>query len=318
MASRRKLGNSCIEVAPLMFGGNVFGWTIDEPTSFQILDAYRDAGFDFIDTADVYARWKEGNQAANRRRLSATGQRAGAVADRMIIATKLGIDMGPDMKGLSAKYMVSAVEASLRRLQTSYIDLYQAHRDDPDTPLEETLTAFDQLIKQGKVRVIGASNYAGDRLEQALQVSRNKGLARYESLQPHYNLYDRADYESTMEPVILKHNVGVIPYFSLAKGFLSGKYRSDTDLSKSPRGGGIKDYLNPRGYRVLAALNSVSERMNATPARVALAWLIARPGITAPIASATSIVQLDDLIAATRLELDASSIKELNEASAPT
>ena len=237
--------------------------------------------------------------------------------DKVIIATKLGIEMGPEMKGLSQKYIVSAVEASLKRLKTSYIDLYQSHRDDADTPLEETLAAYDKLIRQGKVRFIGASNYAGDRLEAALQVSLDKGISRYESLQPHYNLYDRADYEQSLEKVALDNNLGVIPYFSLAIGFLTGKYRSEADFSKSPRGGGAKKYLNERGLKILGALDSVSARLEANPAQVALAWLIARPSITAPIASATTIEQLDDLIASTRLELDDAAISELNEASSP-
>jgi aryl-alcohol dehydrogenase-like predicted oxidoreductase len=316
MASKRKLGNSEIEVAPLMFGGNIFGWTVDEPTSFTLLDAFVDAGFDFIDTADVYSRWKDGNVGGESESIIGNWILSRGNRDKVIIATKLGIEMGPDMKGLSQKYIVTAVEASLKRLKTTYIDLYQSHRDDTDTPLEETLAAYDKLMQAGKVRVIGASNYTGDRLEAALQVSLNKGIARYESLQPHYNLYDRADYEQNLEPVILKHNLGVIPYFSLASGFLTGKYRSEEDLSKSARGGGVKKYLNERGFKILAALDRVSARFDATPAQVALAWLIARPGLTAPIASATTVEQLDDLVASTRLDLDEAAITELNEASA--
>jgi aryl-alcohol dehydrogenase-like predicted oxidoreductase len=317
MASKRKLGNSSIEVEPLMFGGNIFGWTVDEPTSFTLLDAFVDAGFDFIDTADVYSRWKDGNEGGESEAIIGNWIRSRGNRDKVIIATKLGIEMGPDMKGLSQKYIMTAVEASLKRLKTTYIDLYQSHRDDPDTPLDETLAAYNKLMQQGKVRVIGASNYTGDRLEAALKVSLDKGIARYECLQPHYNMYDRADYEQNLEPVVLEHNLGVIPYFSLASGFLTGKYRSEADLTKSARGGGAKKYLNERGFKILAALDSVSARFDANPAQVALAWLIARPSITAPIASATTIEQLNDLIASTRLELDDAAITELNEASAP-
>jgi len=317
MASKRKLGNSTIEVEPLMFGGNIFGWTVDEPTSFLLLDAFVDAGFDFIDTADVYSRWKDGNQGGESESIIGNWIMSRGNRDKVIIATKLGIEMGPDMKGLSQKYIVSAVEASLKRLRTSYIDLYQSHRDDADTPLDETLEAYNKLIQQGKVRFIGASNYTGDRLEEALKVSLDKGIPRYESLQPHYNLYDRGDYERNLEPVALKYNLGVIPYFSLASGFLTGKYRSEADLFKSARGGGAKKYLNERGFKILAALDSVSARLEANPAQVALAWLIARPSITAPIASATTAEQLEDLIASTRLELDETAITQLNEASAP-
>ncbi len=315
MASKRKLGNSTIEVAPLMFGGNIFGWTVDEQTSFRLLDAFVDAGFDFIDTADVYSRWKDGNEGGESEAIIGNWIRSRGNRDKVIIATKLGIEMGPDMKGLSQKYIASAVETSLKRLKTSYIDLYQSHRDDADTPLEETLAAYDKLIQEGKVRFIGASNYSGERLEAALKVSLDKGISRYESLQPHYNLYDREDYEKNLEQVAINNNLGVIPYFSLASGFLTGKYRSEADFSKSPRGAGAKKYLNERGLRILAALDSVSARFEANPARVALAWLIARPSITAPIASATTIEQLDDLTAATRLDLDEAAIKELNKAS---
>lgn len=316
MVPKRKLGNSTIEVAPLMFGGNIFGWTVDEPTSFVLLDAFVDAGFDFIDTADIYSRWKDGNEGGESESIIGNWVRSRGNRDKVIIATKLGIEMGPGMKGLSKEYIVSAAEASLSRLKTTYIDLYQSHTDDSETPLEETLGAFDQLIQQGKVRVIGASNYKGDRLKQALKVSLDGGLSRYESLQPHYNLYDRADYEQNLEPVVLENNLGVIPYFSLASGFLTGKYRSEADLSKSARGGGAKKYLNERGFKILAALDSVAARLNATPAQVSLAWLIARPSITAPIASATTLEQLKDLVASTQLELDDSAISELNEASA--
>ncbi|HKP13276.1 MAG TPA: aldo/keto reductase, partial [Blastocatellia bacterium] len=301
---KRRLGNSGLEIAPLAFGGNVFGWTADEPTSFNLLDAFVEAGLNLIDTADVYSRWVPGNQGGESETVIGNWLRRSGKRDRVIIATKAGMEMAPDRKGLSKAHITRSVEDSLRRLQIDTIDLYQAHQDDPDTPLEETLDAFARLIEQGKVRAIGASNYTAARLAEALAVSREHGLPRYESLQPNYNLYDRADYERELEPFCLENGLGVISYFSLAKGFLSGKYRSEADLSKSPRGQGVKRYLDERGFRVLRALDEVAEQYRSTPARVALAWLIARPSITAPIASATSLEQLDDLIEATRLELD--------------
>lgn len=313
---KRRLGNSELTVAPLAFGGNVFGWTADEPTSFSLLDGFVDAGFDLIDTADVYSRWVPGNQGGESETIIGKWLKQSGKRDRVVIATKVGMDMGDGRKGLAGPYILRAVEDSLRRLQTDYIDLYQSHVDDPDTPLEETLEAFAQLIAQGKVRAIGASNYNGARLSQALAVSRERGYPGYQSLQPNYNLYDRADYEANLEPVCLEHGIGVISYFSLAKGFLSGKYRSEADLSKSPRGQGVKGYLNERGFRILQALDDIAAQHDATPAQVGLAWLIARPSITAPIASATSLEQLDDLIAAARLKLDGATIEKLNQASA--
>ena len=234
----------------------------------------------------------------------------------MIVTTKVGMEMAPDKKGLSAAYIFRAVEDSLKRLQTDHIDLYQAHKDDPDTPLEETLGAFGKLIKDGKVRAIGASNYSGPRLSQALEVSKTHGLPAYQTLQPDYNLYDRADYEKNLERICVANGLGVISYFSLASGFLTGKYRSEADLSKSQRGGRVKKYLNQRGFRILKALDELAAQYNSTPARVALAWMIARPGITAPIASATNLEQLKDLIEATKLQLDQTSIETLNKASA--
>ncbi|HJQ26824.1 MAG TPA: aldo/keto reductase [Blastocatellia bacterium] len=313
---KRQLGNSGLAVAPLAFGGNVFGWTVDEPTSFQLLDAFVAAGFDFIDTADLYSRWKPGNQGGESETIIGNWMRERGNRDRVIVATKLGIDMGEGKKGLSRAYIMRAVEDSLARLQTDYIDLYQSHIDDTETPLEETLSAYARLIEQGKVRAIGASNYSGKRLAEALAVSRELGLPRYESLQPNYNLYDRAEYEADMEPVCLEHNIGVISYYSLASGFLTGKYRSEADLSKSVRGQGLKKYLDERGFRILRALDEVAEPYDSTPARVALAWLIARPSITAPIASATSLDQLEDLTAAAHLKLDQAAIEKLNQASA--
>jgi aryl-alcohol dehydrogenase-like predicted oxidoreductase len=313
---KRKLGNSGLEIAPLVFGGNVFGWTADEPTSFKLLDGFLDAGLNCVDTADVYSRWVPGHQGGESETIIGKWIKARGQRDRVLIATKVGMDMGDGNKGLKRDYILRACEASLKRLQTDYIDLYQSHQDDPETPIEESLRAHEDLIKQGKVRAIGASNYTGERLKAALNTSREKGLPRYESLQPNYNFYDRQDYESDLEPICLKEKIGVIPYFSLAKGFLSGKYRSEADLNKSPRGGGVKDYLNPRGFRILSCLDAVSAKHNASPAQVALAWLIARPSVTAPIASATTLEQLKDLVAATRLQLTPEDIKDLDRASA--
>ena len=311
----RHLGKSGLEIAPLMFGGNIFGWTVDEPTSFTLLDAFVDAGFNAIDTADIYSRWVPGNEGGESETIIGNWLKKTGKRDQVIIATKLGIEMGPDKKGLGKDYVLRAVEDSLRRLQTDYIDLYQSHTDDKETPLEETLEAYGQLIKAGKVRAIGASNYSGARLTEAREIAIAKGLPTYESLQPHYNLYDRAGYEQDMEPVVLQQGIGVIPYFSLASGFLTGKYRSEEDFGKSARGGGMKKYLNERGFAILAALDSVAAQHNSNPARVAIAWLMARPGITAPIASATNLTQLEDLIEATRLELSEGDIETLNKAS---
>ena len=269
---KRKLGRSGLEIAPLAFGGNVFGWTIDEPTSFKLLDAFVAQGLNLIDTADVYSRWKPGNKGGESETVIGNWLRqGGGRREKVLVATKVGMEMGPTDKGLSRSYILRSADASLRRLRTDRIDLYQAHQDDPDTPLEETLGAFADLMKQGKVRAIGASNYTAARLAEALRTSRERGLPRYESLQPLYNLYDRAPFESELEPLCLKEHVGVISYFSLAKGFLSGKYRSEKDLGKSVRGSGVKDYLNDRGFRILAALDEVSRRHKSTPARVALA-----------------------------------------------
>jgi aryl-alcohol dehydrogenase-like predicted oxidoreductase len=313
---RRKLGNSDLEVVPLAFGGNVFGWTIDEPASFKLLDAFVSSGFNLIDTADLYSIWVPGHQGGESEEIIGKWLKRTGKRHEVIVATKLGMEMGPNKKGLSRDYMMRAVEDSLRRLQTDYIDLYQSHEDDPQTPLEETLAAFDDLIKQGKVRAIGASNYSAARLAEALNVSKRLGLARYECLQPLYNLYDRAVYEDELEPLCVKENVGVIPYYSLGAGFLTGKYRSEDDLEQSQRGGTVKKYLNERGFQIIDALEQVAAKHNSTPARVAIAWLIARPGITAPIASATSLDQLNDLVEATKLELSQASIELLNQASA--
>jgi aryl-alcohol dehydrogenase-like predicted oxidoreductase len=314
--NKRKLGNSGLEVAPLALGTNVFGWTIDEPTAFKILDAFVAAGFNLVDTADIYSRWAAGNKGGESETILGNWLRRSGNRDKLLVATKVGMELAPDKKGLSKAYILRAAEDSLKRLQTDRIDLYQSHQDDPNTPLEETLAAFAQLIQQGKVRAVGASNYPASRLVEALQISKQKDLPRYECLQPEYNLYDRAGYETELEPVCLQNRLGVICYYSLASGFLTGKYRSQKDLSKSPRGQKVAGYLNERGMRILKALDEVSTRFNSTPARVALAWLIARPGIRAPIASATSLEQLNDLIEATRLQLDQAAIEQLSRASA--
>ena len=314
---KRKLGNSGLEVAPLAFGGNVFGWTANEQTSFQLLDAFVAAGFNLIDTADIYSRFAPGNRGGESETIIGKWLKQGNRRDKVIIATKVGLEMGPGKKGLSKAYILGAAEDSLRRLQTDYIDLYQSHKDDPDTPLEETIEAYAQLMEEGKVRAIGASNYSAERLSEALAVSKEHDLPRYETLQPEYNLYDRAEYEEKLEAVCVENGLGVITYFSLANGFLTGKYRSAVDLSKSPRGERmVKKYLNERGFRILDALDEAAKQANATPAQVALAWLIARPSVTAPIASATSLDQLNDLISATKLELDEAAIELLNRASA--
>ncbi|HZT70178.1 MAG TPA: aldo/keto reductase [Terriglobia bacterium] len=312
---KRKLGNSGIEVAPLALGGNVFGWTVDEATGFMLLDAFVDAGFNLIDTADVYPKWAPGCQGGESEELIGKWLERRGRRNDVVIATKVGWEFSPDRKGLSKEYILRSAEGSLRRLRTDYIDLYQSHKDDPETPLEETLGAYDQLIREGKVRAIGASNYSAERLRQALEASEKNGLPRYESLQPEYSLAERAGFESGLEQLCREKNLGVITYFSLASGFLTGKYRSEADLEKSARGQMVRKYMNERGKRILAALEEVARDLNSTPAQVAIAWLIARPSVTAPIASARTIEQLNDLVAATKLKLDSSAIDRLNKAS---
>jgi aryl-alcohol dehydrogenase-like predicted oxidoreductase len=312
----RKLGRSGIEVSPICLGGNVFGWTADEPTSFAILDAFVDAGFNFIDTADVYSRWVPGHKGGESETVLGNWFQRSGNRKKVILATKVGIELAPDKKGLSKAYILREVEDSLQRLQTDYIDLYQSHIDDQSTPIEETLEAYQQLIQQGKVRAIGASNYSSERLAESFKVAKQHSLPRYECLQPHYNLYERAGYEKELEPVCEREGIGVIPYFALASGFLTGKYRSENDLALGPRGQMVKKYLDERGFRILAALDEVAAKLHATPGKVAIAWLIARPSITAPIASATGVQQLKDLVDAANLKLDAESIKTLNDASA--
>jgi aryl-alcohol dehydrogenase-like predicted oxidoreductase len=301
----------------LCLGGNVFGWTVNERDSFHLLDAALDAGLNFIDTADVYSRWAEGHTGGESETVIGKWFARFGRRSQVVLATKLGFDMGDGKKGLSRKYIVEAVEASLGRLQTDYIDLYQAHTDDAETPLEETLSAFDSLVKQGKVRLIGASNYSGARLKEAIEISQKNNLARYECLQPNYSLVERSTFESDLLPVVEQYGIGVIPYFALAAGFLTGKYRSKQDAAGRARSQMVEKYLNDRGFAVLKALDAVAAELQSTPARVALAWLIAKPGITAPIASATSLDQLKDLAEATRLELPSDAIATLDEASAP-
>lgn len=313
---KRVLGKSGLAIAPLMFGGNVFGWTIDEATSFSLLDRFAAAGLNAIDTADVYSRWVPGHKGGESEAILGAWLKARGGRDRMVIATKAGNEMPGFGKGLSKAHLLKACEASLRRLQTDYIDLYQSHIDDPSVPMEETLGAYQTLIEQGKVRAIGASNFSAARLADALKLSQSRKLPRYETLQPHYNLYERAEYEQDLEPLVSKENIGVIPYYALAGGFLTGKYRTEADLKQSARGGGVKSKLNPRGLRILKALDDVAARTKSKPASVALAWLMARPSITASIASATTLEQLEDLIAATRLNLDADAIELLGAASA--
>ena len=316
MMKKQKLGGSSIEVAPLMLGGNVFGWTADEATSFKVLDAFVSAGLDFIDTSDNYSTWASGHKGGESETILGNWIKRSRKRDRVVLATKVGSEIPGQGKGLSRAWILHEVEESLRRLQTDYIDLYQSHRDDPNTPVEETLEAYAQLIWQGKVRVIGCSNFTSERIRESLAASQKHGWPSYESLQPHYNLYERAAYETTLEPLVLQEKLGVVPYYGLASGFLTGKYRSENDLTKSPRGQAVKKYLNDRGFRILEALDQVAESHQTVPAQVALAWLMARPGITAPIASATSIEQLNDLVGAVRLDLSASDVELLNQASA--
>ena len=314
--NKRRLGNSSLEIAPISFGGNIFGWTVDQKQSFKLLDACVEAGINLIDTADIYSTWVPGSTGGDSETIIGNWiAQGGGRREKVLIATKVGMEMPPGKKGLRRDYILQSADDSLKRLRTDHIDLYQSHKDDPETPLEETLGAFAELIKRGKVRAIGASNYSGKRLAEALEVSKRLGLPRYESLQPHYNLYERKEYEGDLEPLVLREKIGVISYFSLASGFLSGKYRSEADLAQSQRGSRVKKYLNPRGMRILAGLDEVAKARSSEPAQVALAWLIARPSVTAPIASATTIEQFHDLVAATQLSLTREDIERLNRAS---
>ncbi|KRG63592.1 alcohol dehydrogenase [Stenotrophomonas humi] len=315
MTQLRELGRSGLQASPIAFGGNVFGWSADEKTSFALLDAFVDAGFNLVDTADVYPAWVPGNRGGESETIIGRWLKHSGKRDKVLIATKVA--KWAEHPGLSADNINEAVEDSLRRLQTDVIDLYQAHEDDESVPLEETLGAFARLIEAGKVRAIGASNYSAARLRDALKVSADYHLPRYETLQPEYNLYDRAGYEAELEPLAREHSLGVISYYSLASGFLTGKYRSADDAAKSSARGAkvVERYVNPRGLRILTALDDLAARHKATPAQVALAWLIARPGITAPIVSATGVEQLHDVLAAARLTLSEADIVQLDGAS---
>lgn len=312
----RTLGRSQLKVSPLCLGGNVFGWTADQSSSFAVLDALVAAGLNFIDTADVYSVWAPGHRGGESETVIGDWLKRSGRRPDVVIATKVGMQMAPERKGLSALHIARSVEDSLRRLQTDHIDLYFSHCDDTTVPIEETLGAYQRLIAAGKVRAIGASNFTAARLSAALDTSARQGLPRYEALQPQYNLYERREYESELEPLCLERHIGVVSYFALASGFLSGKYRTPADAAKSTRGKGvIEKYLNERGRKILAALDEVALRYGTSPASVALAWQIARPSITAPIASATTSEQLRDLVAATRLTLDPAAMEQLNAAS---
>ncbi len=312
---KKRLGNSGLKVGPLAFGGNVFGWTVDEATSFKLLDAFVAEGFNLVDTADSYSRWVPGHRGGESETIIGNWLKSRGNRSSVIIATKVGSDMGQGKKDLSRDWILQEAEESLRRLQTDYIDLYQSHWDDSSTPVYETLEAYDQLVKHGKVRYIGASNLSAQRLQESLDASARNGYPRYESLQPNYNLYERAQFETELEEICREQNLGVIPYFSLASGFLTGKYRSEEDLASKPRGAFVKKYLNERGFRILKAMDEVSAGHGVKPAQVAIAWLVSRPAITAPIASATTVKQLHELVEATRLQFEETDLKALTEAS---
>ncbi len=310
--SQSPLGRSGLSIAPLVFGGNVFGWTADEATSFRLIDAFVDGGFDAIDTADVYSAWVPGHEGGESEATIGRWLAAGGKRERIKILTKVA--KWPKRPGLSAANIVAALEDSLRRLNTDYVDLYQSHEDDAATPIDETLEAFDRLVKAGKVRAIGASNFTPERLEASLKTSADKGLVRYESIQPKFNLYDRDEVEGALAQLTAREGVGIIPFYGLAAGFLTGKYRSEADLEGKARGRTVKGYLNDKGLRILAALDEAAEATGATQAQVALAWIVAHPAITAPIASATSVAQLEELLAGVRLTLPAEVIAALDAA----
>src|SRR5579875_132766 len=309
----RPLGSSGLKIVPLVLGGNVFGWTIDEPQSFNILDAFVDRGFNCIDTADVYSSWVPGHTGGESETIIGKWFAKSGKRDKVILATKVGMEMPNTGKGLRKDYILREVEQSLKRLQTDVIDLYQSHKDDESTPIDETLEAYAQLIKDGKVRAIGASNYKGARLAQAMEAAKQHNLPAYSTLQPDYNLVDRQDYETDLAPVAAKYSLGVIPYFSLASGFLTGKYQSLEDTKGKNRGSRVEKYFNDRGKKILAALKKVSDETGAQQASIALAWSMAQPTITAPIASATSTKQLEALFAAVDLELGEEQIKALDD-----
>ncbi|TCK80639.1 aldo/keto reductase [Albibacterium bauzanense] len=313
---KRTIGKSTLSVAPIAFGANVFGWTLNEKESFKILDEFVDNGFNLIDTADTYSTWVPGNVGGESETIIGNWIKQGNKRDRIILATKFGGDMGQGKKDLSAKYMKEAVEKSLKRLQTDYIDLYQSHYDDLETPVEETMEAFNQLVKDGKVRFIGASNLSAERIESSLKVSQANNWASYVSIQPLYNLYEREKFETEYALLVNKYELGVLNYYALASGFLSGKYRGEKDLNLSERGPGIKKYLGKRGFKILSALDTLALKYNATQARIAIAWLLHKPGITAPIASATNTEQLFELLKAASLDLSKEDVEYLDQESA--
>ncbi len=312
----RQLGRSGIKIAPLIFGGNVFGWTVDEKQSFALLDAFVDAGFNCVDTADVYSRWAAGNKGGESETIIGNWFKARGNRGKVVLATKCGLEMAPDKKGLAKAYIIGAVEDLLRRLQTDHIDLYQSHRDDPSTPVEETMEAHAQLVKAGKVRVVGASNFSAGRLKASLDASAKAGIPRYETLQPNYSLVERGEFEGDVQDLCVKEGIGVVPYYSLASGFLTGKYRSEADLKGRARSAGAGKYLNARGLSVLKALDDVAAATGATQAQVALAWLLAQPAIAAPIASATTTAQLSDILKCAEVKLSGDQLGALTKAGA--
>lgn len=313
---KRELGKSGIFVSPITFGGNVFGWTINESRSFELLDIFLDSGFDFIDTADTYSFWASGNVGGESETIIGNWLKSRGNREKVKIATKVGSENREHGKNITKDYILKTVEESLKRLQTDYIDLYQTHWDVLETPIEETLSAYERLIKEGKVRAIGASNLSPERLKESLKISEEKGFPKYQTFQPHYNLYAREGFEKELEKICLDNNLGVINYYSLESGFLTGKYRTEDDLVKSVRGGGMAKYFNDRGKRILKALDEVAAKHNSVPAAISIAWLLNRPSVTAPIVSATTRDQLNSILSATSLNLDLHDINTLNEASA--
>jgi aryl-alcohol dehydrogenase-like predicted oxidoreductase len=316
MDNKKQLGKSDLLVSPLTFGGNVFGWTLNEQESFKMLDDFIGSRFNFIDTADTYSKWVHGNKGVESETIIGNWLTKNSKRKDIIIATKVGGDLGSNKKGLSARYIKEAAEASLKRLRTDYIDLYQSHYDDAETPVSETMTAFNELIKEGKVRCIGASNLNAERIKESNDFARKNNMATYISLQPLYNLYDRQKFENEYLKLVQDESLAVLPYYSLASGFLTGKYRSEADLNKSKRGKGIKEYLDERGLRILAAMDEVAEEKNVQLSQIAIAWLLHKPVITSAIASATTKKQLSELTQATTLKLSVKQINKLDNASA--
>jgi aryl-alcohol dehydrogenase-like predicted oxidoreductase len=313
---KRKLGNSGLEVWPLCFGGNVFGWTVDEKLAFNLLDAFVGAGFNFVDTADIYSKWIPGNKGGESEAIIGKWFKSAGRRKDVVLATKVGFEMTPDKKGLSKKHILESVNDSLKRLQTDYIDLYQSHTDDETVPQEETLAAYAELIKSGKVRAIGASNFTAARLKQSIETAKKHGLPSYQSLQPEYNLYDRKGFEAELEGLCRENNIGVMSYYALARGFLTGKYRLPSDAGKSPRGEkAVATYLNERGYRILSVLDELAAKLRSTPAQISLAWQMHKPAVTAPIASASKVEHLVDMMKAANLNLDEEAMKKLDNAS---